>query len=54
VFGLGWFVLNERKSKQETLDHYRIIPDSPNVANQKALQEWPRNTGEGGFSGEAM
>jgi hypothetical protein len=44
VFGLGWFVVNEKQGKQESLNHYRIIMDMHNVANQKALQECPLNT----------
>ena len=41
VFGLGWLVVNEKRGKQELLNHYRIILD---IANLKALQEQPRNT----------
>jgi hypothetical protein len=37
---LVWIVVNEEQGKQESLNHYRIIMD---VANQKALQEWPHN-----------
>jgi hypothetical protein len=41
-FNLGvWFVVTENPGKQESLNHYRIIMD---IANQKALPEWPHNT----------
>ena len=32
------FIVNEKRGKQESLNHFRIIT---NVAHQKALQEWP-------------
>jgi hypothetical protein len=34
------FIVNEKRGKQESLNHYRIIT---NVADQNALQEWPHN-----------
>ena len=48
VFG---FVVSEKRGKQVSLIHYRIIMD---VGNQKALQEWPLNTQQCRFSGEAI
>ena len=36
-----WFVVSEKRGKQEILHHYRIIM---NVADQNALQEQPHNT----------
>jgi hypothetical protein len=43
VFGLVWFgfIFNEKRGKQESLNHYRIIT---NVADENALQEQPHNT----------
>ena len=37
---LGWFVVNEKQGKQESLNHYNIIMD---VFNQNTLQERPHN-----------
>ena len=34
------FIVNEKRGKQESLNHYRIIT---NVADQNALQEQPHN-----------
>jgi hypothetical protein len=34
------FIVNEKRDKQESLNHYRIIT---NVADQNALQEQPHN-----------
>ena len=54
VFGLVWFVINEKQGKLMSLTYYRIIMDMHNVANQKALQEWPQNTWQHRFSWEAI
>ena len=35
------FIVNEKRGKQESLNHYRIIT---NVDHQKDLQEQPHNT----------
>ena len=35
-----WFVVNKKRGKQESLNHYRIIT---NIADQNALQEQPQN-----------
>ena len=51
VFGLGWFVVNEKQGKQESLNHYRSIMD---VTHKKALQECPLNTQQCRFSGKAI
>ena len=50
VFGLVWFFVNEKQGKLMSLNYYRIIMDMHNVANQKALQEWPQNTWQHRFS----
>ena len=44
--GLVWFVVNEKRDKQESLNHSRIIT---NVADQKALQEQLLNNHKVGF-----
>ena len=41
-----WFVVSEKRGRQESLNHYRIIM---NVADQNALQEQPHNTHKVGF-----
>ena len=45
------FIVDEKRGKQESLNHYRIIT---NVADQNALQECPLNTQQCRFSGEAI
>ena len=40
------FIVNEKRGKQESLNHYRIIT---NVADQNALKEQPHNTHKVGF-----
>jgi hypothetical protein len=40
------FIVDEKRGKQESLNHYRIIT---NVADQNALQEQPHNNHKVGF-----
>ena len=54
VLGLVWFVVSEKRGKQESLNHYRIIMDMHNVANQKALHELQPYHPQHRFSGEVM
>ena len=44
------FIVNEKRVKQESLNHYRIIT---NVADQNTLQEKPHNIEKVNFFGEA-
>jgi hypothetical protein len=37
MFGLVWFVVNEKRGKQDSLNHNRMTMD---ISSQKALQEW--------------
>ena len=48
------FIVNEKRGKQESLNHYRIIMDMHNVANQKALHELQPYHPQHRFSGEVM